>query len=1070
MRTTTNQSLPGTLIARFAILLVCCQALSLWAMAAPSPPPPELIYKPPFPTYLDIPSENIRLTAPPAWQVIPENPAYPTDDAVVATLQVTDKRLQNPLPDNPAGMDCTATFQDAIDQVWAAGGGTVFVPAGEYLFRGELLLRERVVLRGRWQYPTAKNWQPGTVLKIAPDNPQADGTPFLNLDGQAGVQELTFWYPEQRPNRIRPYPFAIYAAHGGNTIQDVTFVNAYRGLNAQNAAMSVFRGIYGTALETGMIAGHGVAFPRIEVTNLAPKYWQWWPLDKAIAEPANPGNYAHFMLNRGVGFRMREMDGCNWFHADISGYNIGLVTEDDAGTAKSEPQAPHGIGIRINIHGCRTAMKIRRGGMSYLESRFEGSQYGVQSTDHGSMSFIDSTITGGKAAVDLAANSTTRINMNHCQVRGSIVAAGKNAISLRDTDFSETPAPALRFGDRVTGKVLGCRLDGKILAATENQRIESGPQRTEHKPLPEFGLDYRTDWNRQRKPAKAELFNVTDARFAGGAKGDGKADDTEALRAALHAANANGGGIVFLPSGYYRLTAPLDLGRGVELRGAAGTRHCAGPGEVAATDQLLSVLVIEAKGPANGTPLLTLGDGCGVRHLLFFYPEQNWKRLMIENQPVIPYPFTIYAHGKGNYVINCSSPNPYQFVDFDGAEDFLSEFCLTGGIRNVYRVRGGARNGRIQTGHIKPAGFWGGLTDIPNSAPNRGRFSQFTTPILEAFVLRDCSNITLSGIFARTAHRVLTVERASGRAILIGGEQLQNGFVFERAGDKPFNLIECGVNAGKHGDDTGKHAILLEDTFKNKVEVFGGHFAGTSDYTYRVKAGELSVYDATTPNYGYRAPRSIEVANGARLNIVRSEISREWTLNMAPKAEINMESCDFPAGFPAGPFSGQLTENASHSAGKLILSAPGQLQFNEHGLVLDRTGTERVRDDRSWSQRLVKGHAFRLNVTHPDFINGRAGDCRIVVTFYTDAPCQVAVNYNSVGGSQAGDIVDLWSGRRYGRIIERPAGFHTLVVEAKDTNFSAADNDGDDIRLEFNPKSVGQARPRLTMISVLKPK
>ncbi len=1067
MKTITNQSLPGTLIARLAILLVYCQALSLSAMAAAPSPPPELIYKPPFPTYLDIPSDNIRLTVPPAWQVIPEDNNYPSDDVVVATLQVSDKRLRNPLPANPAGMDCTATFQDAIDQVWAAGGGTVFVPAGEYLFRGELLLRERVALRGRWQYPTAKNWQPGTVLKIAPDNPQLDGTPFLNLEGQAGVQELTFWYPEQRPNKIIPYPFAIYAAHGGNTIQDITFVNAYRGLNAQNAAMSVFRGIYGTALETGMIAGHGVAFPRLEVTNLAPDYWQWWPLDTAIAEPAKPGNYAHFMLNQGIGFRLREMDGCNWFHADISGYSIGLVTEDDAGTAKSEPQAPHGIGIRINIHGCRTAMRIRRGGMTYQDSRFEGSKYAIAADEHGSADFVNSRIVGGQAAVNFSRQSTTAIGMKHCEVKGVILAEGKNQFNLRDCDFTTTPEPVLRVSSAVTGKVFGCHRADAKLQLPNIAGIEVDPRRSEHKPLPAFGLDYRTDWNRVRKPAKAELFNVTDARFAGGAKGDGKADDTEALRAALHVANANGGGIVFLPSGYYRLTAPLDLGRGVELRGAAGTRHCAGPGEVAATDQLMSVLVIAAKGPADGTPLLTLGDGCGVRHLLFFYPEQNWKRLMVENQPVIPYPFTIYAHGKGNYVINCSSPNPYQFVDFNGAEGFLSEFCLTGGIRHVYRVRGGARNGRIQTGHIKPAGFWGGLTDIPNSAPNRGKFSQFTTPILEAFVLRDCADITLSGIFARTAHRVLTVDRASGRAILIGGEQLQNGFVFERAGDKPFYLIDCGVNAGKHGNDAGKHAILLEDTFQGKVEVFGGHFAGTSDYTYRVKSGELYVYDGDTPNYGYRAPRSIEVANGAKLHLERCGMSREWSLNTAPGAEVVMHSCDFSAGFPAGPFKGGLDLHANHNTGKLILSAPGQLQFDEHGIELDRAGTERARDDRSWSQRLVKGNAFRLNVTHPDFIKGRAGDCRIVVTFYTEAPCQVAVSYNSASGRQAGDIVDLWSGRRYGRIIERPAGFHTLVVEAKGTNFSAGADD--DIRVEFNPKSVGQARPGLTMVSVLKP-
>jgi hypothetical protein len=59
------------------------------------------------------------------------------------------------------------------------------------------------------------------------------------------------------------------------------------------------------------------------------------------------------------------------------------------------------------------------------------------------------------------------------------------------------------------------------------------------------------------------LFNVVDY----GAFGNGSHDDTTAIQAAINAANAAGGGEVFLPTGTYKLTASLILKNGVTLRG-----------------------------------------------------------------------------------------------------------------------------------------------------------------------------------------------------------------------------------------------------------------------------------------------------------------------------------------------------------------------------------------------------------------------------------------------------------------------------------------------------------------------
>lgn len=62
------------------------------------------------------------------------------------------------------------------------------------------------------------------------------------------------------------------------------------------------------------------------------------------------------------------------------------------------------------------------------------------------------------------------------------------------------------------------------------------------------------------------FFNVKAPAY--GAVGDGSQDDTSAINAAIAAAEAAGGGIVFFPAGVYRLTAKLQVTENVTLWGS----------------------------------------------------------------------------------------------------------------------------------------------------------------------------------------------------------------------------------------------------------------------------------------------------------------------------------------------------------------------------------------------------------------------------------------------------------------------------------------------------------------------
>jgi len=62
------------------------------------------------------------------------------------------------------------------------------------------------------------------------------------------------------------------------------------------------------------------------------------------------------------------------------------------------------------------------------------------------------------------------------------------------------------------------------------------------------------------------VFNVKDSAY--GAKGDGTTNDAPAIQAAIDAANAAGGGTVYLPAGTYLVKAKLELQSNVTLQGA----------------------------------------------------------------------------------------------------------------------------------------------------------------------------------------------------------------------------------------------------------------------------------------------------------------------------------------------------------------------------------------------------------------------------------------------------------------------------------------------------------------------
>ena len=138
-----------------------------------------------------------------------------------------------------------------------------------------------------------------------------------------------------------------------------------------------------------------------------------------------------------------------------------------------------------------------------------------------------------------------------------------------------------------------------------------------------------------------------------GAKGDGVADDTAAIQAALNDVSGQGGGVVFLPRGKYRIQTHLVVPGQATLSGVWRA-------PTAASQNLgTTLLAFEGAGNTSGVPFLTLqGNNSTLEGVTIFYPMQ-----VVSNAPV-GYPWTIRGGGGDNVTIqNVLLVNPYLGVD-----------------------------------------------------------------------------------------------------------------------------------------------------------------------------------------------------------------------------------------------------------------------------------------------------------------------------------------------------------------------------------------------------------------------
>jgi hypothetical protein len=128
--------------------------------------------------------------------------------------------------------DDTQTFQKALDDVGAAGGGIVFVPTGKCMIKTHLKVPAGTSLVGVGRAPLAYTTKsPASTLLAVEEVGSIEGTPFIALLGPNPTLEgITVFYPDQVIAE-KPVPYSSTVRGDGDNVSviNVLLVNPYQG-------------------------------------------------------------------------------------------------------------------------------------------------------------------------------------------------------------------------------------------------------------------------------------------------------------------------------------------------------------------------------------------------------------------------------------------------------------------------------------------------------------------------------------------------------------------------------------------------------------------------------------------------------------------------------------------------------------------------------------------------------------------------------------------------------------------------------------------------------------------------
>lgn len=203
---------------------------------------------------------------------------YETKDVVIADIVPTEVGYAL----DPTGeTDSTAGLQKALYDCYDAGGGTVYLPAGNYAISDTVYIPPYVTLRGDWQDPD-EGTEYGTIISVWMESEDTEGAGAFKLGACGGAVGLTVYYPLQSLDCIMPYPYTFFVDGSGpnrrvSTVSNVTIINGYRGIGTPAATSHEslqIDNVKGTYLYCGLYAANSSEVGTVRDFYVSNKYWK----------------------------------------------------------------------------------------------------------------------------------------------------------------------------------------------------------------------------------------------------------------------------------------------------------------------------------------------------------------------------------------------------------------------------------------------------------------------------------------------------------------------------------------------------------------------------------------------------------------------------------------------------------------------------------------------------------------------------------------------------------------------------------------------------------------------------
>lgn len=794
---------------------------------------------------------------------------YPTKDWVISDFIVTDYGAQA-----APGFDNRKAFQAAIDAAYRAGGGVVYVPAGNYEFRSSmeeksvirvrdkdglesnktvfynyvLYLRQSVQLRGDWADPEKHGGKVlGTILevRVGANSPNYNGTVqswrneaeansstfisiadrFIEMNEGTGITNLSIWYPDQNINNVAKYPWTLYQTTGDSaTVENVTLVNSYNGFYSAPSELHYILNSYMTALSTGIEIHVCTDIGRIENVRIDPKYWA----NSALPGAPSPEQARAYTRANGTGFQMHRSDWEYVAHLRVSGYKTGMWVGREPGFSHS----PNAQFYGVHIDDCETGIHVQDVnpyGLLISNSKIAAAaavffdEYFRSSVQFNGVEFSGPIVTssgrGGVISFENCTFDSRNAGVHAIQLNNGSALLSQNKFIQSDNH--------VRLGRNVRvfkslNSGFGAEAHTRALAVTNESSsadvdIVTGVEYV-FDPIPG---NIPTDIQTHPKPASGNVLRADIPKAVGFNNNRPPVDVSAEIQASLNALADAGGGTLYLPAGRYLVNSPVIIPAGVELRGTWDVQHHTQSGGSA----IFTGYDGGELGEKNAS-LIRLQEGAGIRGIKVVQANQIEGGFSVTNPRRTP--FLIQGQGPDVYIVNVTIPLGDKGIDLFSYNtsrhyvDYFAGALMRAGIW----AGGGAEGGYIRNMQFNPhysLRFPAGGHGYPNPGSQQGGYNSFYP-----YIQGNCSALRFGDVKNQT---------------------IFNNFVFgsvygihfvkdEISGNYPGELLVIG-----HGSDGCTFALYVDEAGENtriiaiNSELVNTHIESQPERAY-VKVGD----------------------------------------------------------------------------------------------------------------------------------------------------------------------------------------------------------------------------------------